>query len=92
MGLIVEAWAADVNRRGVLDESFLLGVAVEPHDGREAPTDRCPGSAELFEFAGKQLDLAAVHIEQPDAATFAPSEELAKVEGVGLPGATGVAG
>lgn len=54
--------------------------------------DGGPGPAALFELAGIQLDVGTVGIEQAQLTALAPGEELAQVEGVGLPGATRVAG
>jgi len=81
VGLVVQAGPADVHSRGVLDEPFLLGVAVEAHDGRQASADGGPGPAKFFELSGEQLDLGSVQVKQPHAAPPAPCEELAQVEG-----------
>jgi len=92
VGLVVQAGPADVHSRGVLDEPFLLGVAVEAHDGGQAPPDRGPCTAKFFELSGEQLDLGSVQVKEADAAPPAPCEELAQVEGVGLAGPARVAG
>jgi NADPH-dependent 2,4-dienoyl-CoA reductase/sulfur reductase-like enzyme len=40
VGFVVDPWAADVERRGMHDEGFLLGVTVEAVHGAQAPGDR----------------------------------------------------
>jgi hypothetical protein len=42
VGLLVDAQSTDVHRRGVLDDGFSFGVAVEPDDGARPAGDGMP--------------------------------------------------
>ena len=54
-GLIVDAGSADVYRRGVLDDAFFFGVAVEPDDRAQPTGNRRPRLAAILEVAGEAL-------------------------------------
>jgi len=45
MRLIIQARAADMSRRRVIEELLLDGVPVEPGDGTQPPGDGGPGTA-----------------------------------------------
>src|SRR5215470_9748909 len=45
MGLIVQAGAADMRGRGVIEQVFLHRIPVEPGDGAQPPGDGGPGPA-----------------------------------------------
>jgi hypothetical protein len=64
VGLVVDAGSADVDRRGLLDDAFLFGVAVEPDDRAQPASDRRPRHAAVFEFTGEALDVDAANFEQ----------------------------
>ena len=92
VGLVVDPRSADVHRRGVLDEAFLLGVAVEPDDRAQPAGDGGPGLAALFEVASEALDVDPADVEQTVVVFPAPGGELAQIEGVGVAGEATVAG
>ena len=64
VGLVVDPRSADVHRRGVLDDAFLFGVAVEPDDRAQPAGDGGAGLAAVFEVAGEALDVDAADVEQ----------------------------
>ena len=57
MGLMVDARAADVDCRGVLDDTFRFGVAVEADDRAQSAGDGGASLATVFEVAGEALDV-----------------------------------
>jgi hypothetical protein len=61
--LIVQTRATNVNPRRAREEALLLGVAVEPADGAQAPGDRGASAAALLEITGVTLDVGAPHRE-----------------------------
>jgi hypothetical protein len=91
-GLVVDFRSTDVDRRGVLDHPFLLGVAVEPDERAQPASHRGPRLATVFEFAGEALDIDAAHFEQAVLTLPAPRRELAQIQGVGVAGVAAVAG
>src|SRR6266516_4869171 len=91
-GFVVQAGPADVRGRGMLEEFFLDGVAVEPCDGAQAAGDGGPGAAAGFEIAGEELDVRAAGLEQAELVLLAPAGELAQVQLVGLAGQPAVGG
>jgi hypothetical protein len=82
MGLVVDAGPTDVHRRGVLDDAFLLGVAVEPDDRAQPAGDRRSGLAVIFEVAGEAFDVDAADVEQAAVVLPAPSGELTQIQRV----------
>ena len=92
VGLVVDARPADVHRRGVLDDTFFFGVAVEPDDRAQPAGDRGAGLAAVFEVAGEALDVDAADVEQAVVVLPAPGGELAQVQGVGVAGEAAVGG
>ena len=92
VGLVVDAWSADVHRRRVLDDAFLFGVAVEADDGAQPPGDGGACLAAVLEVAGEALDVDPADVEQAPVVLPAPGGELAQVEGVRLAGEAAVAG
>jgi hypothetical protein len=92
VGLVIDTWAADVHRRGVLDDAFLCGVAVEPDD-REQPTrHRRPRLAAVLELAGEAFDVDAADLEQAVLTLPAPGGELAQIQRVGVAGVAAING
>jgi hypothetical protein len=81
MRVIIQARAADMSRRGVI-EKLLHGIPVEPGDGAPAPGDGGPGPAAGFQVAGKALDVRAARLEQAQVPLLAPRRVLAQVQGV----------
>jgi hypothetical protein len=75
-----------------LEESLLLGVAVEPGHGAQSPGDGGASTAAIFEITGVALDVSAPHCEQAQGVLLAPGDELAQVQGVGVSGQAAVAG
>lgn len=57
-----------------------------------ADLSRRPGTPELLDLPGVQLDLGTAHLEQADAVVTAPADELAQIELLRLPGSARVAG
>jgi len=92
MGLVVDAWPADVHRRGMLDDTLLLGVPAEPDDRAQPASHRGPGPAAILEVAGEAFDVNASHVEQPVMVLPAPRGVLAQIQGVGVAGEAPVAG
>ena len=92
VGFVVQAGPADVCGRGMIEEFFLDGVAVEPGDGAQAAGNAGPGAAAGFEIAGEELDVGAAGLEQAELMLLAPAGELAQVQLVGLTGQPAVAG
>src|SRR5262245_23089531 len=72
--------------RGVVQQLFLDGVAVEACDGAEPPCDCGPRAAGRFEVAGEDLDVGAAGGEQPQLMAVAPGGVLTQVQGAGLAG------
>jgi hypothetical protein len=70
--------------RRVVDETFLLGVAVEPGDRAQPARDRGAGATVGFEITGEAFDVDPVRLEQPEVVLCAPVAVLAEVRGVGL--------
>jgi len=64
VGLVVDPGSADVHGRGVLDDAFLLRVAVEADDRAQAAADGGASLAAVFEVTGKALDVDSVDVEQ----------------------------
>ena len=90
--LVVQAGPADMGGRGVVEEFFLDGVAVEPRDGAQPAGDGGPGAAAGFQVAGEALDVGAAGLEQAELVLLAPAGELAQVQLIGLAGQAAVAG
>jgi hypothetical protein len=86
VGFVVQAGAADMRGRGMIEELFLERVAVEPGDGAQPAGDGGPGSAAGFQIAGKELDVRAAGLEQAELVLLAPAGELPQVQLVGLAG------
>ena len=62
--LVVQPGTADVRGRGVLEQFFLDGVAVEPGDGAQPAGDRGPGAAAGLQVAAEALDVGPAGLEQ----------------------------
>jgi hypothetical protein len=90
--LIVDPRPPHVGGRGVLEELFLNGVAVEPGDGTQPPGDGSAGAATCFQVAGEGLDVGAADGEQARGAGPAPGGELAQIQCVGLAGQAAIPG
>jgi hypothetical protein len=84
VGFVVDAQTADVDGRGVIEEFFFDGVAVEPGDGRQAPGDGDPGPPAGLEVAGEAFDVGTPGTEQVDAVLMAPAGVLAQIQLIGL--------
>jgi hypothetical protein len=69
-----------------------IGVAIEARHGGQPSSDRRPSAATGFEVAGEALEVAPAHAERTQAVLRAPRDELAQVQGVGLPGDSPVGG
>ena len=92
MALVVEPRAPDMHRRGDGHKALFLGVAVEAGDGSQPARHGGPGAPGLFERPDVQLDVCTAHGEKLQAVALAPGDELAEVEGLGVPGQASVAG
>lgn len=79
VGLVVDAWPADVHRRGMLDDAFFFGVPVEADDGAQPTSDHGPGLAAILEIASEALDVNAANIAHPLIVLPAPSGELTQI-------------
>ena len=90
--LIVQARAADMCGRGMLEQLFLHRVLVEPGDGAQPPGDRGPGPAAGLQVAGEALDVGAAGLEQAQVVLVALARILAQVQLVGFAGQAAVAG
>ena len=77
VGLVIDARPADVHRRRVLDDAFVLGVAEEPDDGAEPASDRGAGLAAVFEVAGVALDVDPADLEEVLVVLPAPGSDCA---------------
>src|SRR4249920_2449274 len=75
--LVVQTGPADMSGRGMAEEFFLDGVAVEPRDGAEPACDSGPGSAAGFEVAGEALDVRAAGLEQAQQVNWRRSSSYA---------------
>ena len=82
VGLVVDAGSADVHGRGVLDDAFLLGVAVEADHGAQPAADGGAGLAAVFEVTGEAFDVDSADVEQALVVLPAPGGELAQIERV----------
>jgi hypothetical protein len=89
--LIVQPGTADMSGRGVIEQVFFDGVAVEPGDGAQPPGDGGPGAATGFQVAGKALDVRAAGLEQTQVALLTPAGVLAQVQRVRLARQAGIA-
>jgi hypothetical protein len=81
-----------MHRRGDGHKALFLGVAVEAGDGSQPARHGGPGAPGLFERPDVQLDVCTAHGEKLQAVALAPGDELAEVEGLGVPGQASVAG
>ena len=79
VGLVVDPGSADVHGRGVLDDAFFLGVAVEADHGAQAAADGGAGLAAIFEVAGEAFDVDSADVEQVPVVLPAPGGELAQI-------------
>jgi len=61
---VIQARAADMNRRGVIEEFLFHGVLLEPGDGARPLGDGGPGPAADFQVTGKAFDVRAARLEQ----------------------------
>ena len=83
--------SANVDCRGVGDEAFLFGVAVEAGYRAQSPGDRRCRPTICLEFPSEGLDVAAPDLEQLEVPSAAERYELAQVQGVGVAGEAPVA-
>jgi hypothetical protein len=88
----IQARAADMNGRGMLEQLFLHRVLVEPRDGAQAAGDGRPRAAAGFQVAGEAFDVGAAHLEQAQVVLLAPGRVLAQVQRIRLAGQAGVTG
>src|SRR5438309_5006860 len=65
MRLVIQPRAPDMDRRRVLDHTFLLGIAKEAGDRAQAPRHRRPGLPFRFKITGETLDVDPPSSEQP---------------------------
>jgi hypothetical protein len=91
VGLVVNPRAADMHRRRVGDQAFLLWVAVETGDRAQPAGDRRCRPALRLELTAEGLDVTAADLEQAEMASFAERHELAEVQRVGVTGEAPVA-
>ena len=92
MRLAIKAPPPHVGCRGMVQQAFLDGVAVEPGDGAKPPGDGGAGTAAGFQIVGEALDVGAPYLEQEQVMLVAPACLLAQVQFVGLAGQAAVAG
>jgi len=78
MGLVVQAGAADMRRRGVSEQFFFDSVAVEPSNSAQSAGDGGPGPATGFQLPGEALDVGAARLEQAQLMLGAPAGVLAR--------------
>jgi hypothetical protein len=71
----------DVDCRGVLQQLFFDGVAVEPGDGAQPSRRGGPGLPRGLEVPTEALDVGPAGGEQGQAVAVAPGGELAQVQG-----------
>src|SRR5207237_4156488 len=82
--LVIEPRSPDVDRRRVVDETFLLGVAIQAGDRAEPPGHRRPGPPFRFEITA--LDVETPSSEQPEVTGRTPVHELPQSQRVSLAG------
>jgi hypothetical protein len=75
--LVVDARSTDVHRRGMGDDAFFSGVAVEADDRAQPAGHGGPGLAAVFEIAGEAFDVNPADVEQTVIVLPAPDSELA---------------
>jgi len=92
VGLVVDPRPADMGGRGAIEQLFLDRVLAGPGDGAQPPGDGGAGPASGFQVPGEALDVGTADGEQGHRAGPAPADELAQVQGVGLPGQAAVPG
>jgi hypothetical protein len=90
--LVVQARAANMGRRGALEEPLMLDVSVEPGDRAQPPSDGGASAAALLEIPGVALDVGAPHREQTQVVLLAPGDELPQIQCVRFSGQPAVAG
>jgi hypothetical protein len=78
LGLVVNPWPTDVHCRRMFDGTFVLGVAVEPDERAQPPSDGRPSLAAIFEITGEAFDVHAADLEQMPVVLPAPGRELGK--------------
>jgi len=78
VGLVVQAWPADMHRRRSLEQSFVDGVAVKRGDRAQSARDRRPRPTEI-QLTCEGFDVVAGDIKQRQLALLAPRRELAKI-------------
>jgi hypothetical protein len=76
----------------VLEQFLFDGVAVEPGDRAQPPSDRGASPAAGLHLAAEALDVGATRLEQMQPVLLAPSSEHAQVQRVGVAGQAAVAG
>lgn len=83
---VVDPRAADMDRRGVGNQAFLLGVAVEAGHGAQPPGDRRCRPIVRLELPSERFDVTAADLEQTQVAVIAERHELAEVQRIGVAG------
>ena len=71
--LVVKTRTADMDRRRVVDETFLFGIAIQTGDRAQPPGQRGPGLSFGFEMTGEALDVAPPSREQPEVMVATPA-------------------
>src|SRR5215472_11513658 len=84
--LIVQARAAYMRGRGMLEQVFLYRVLVEPGDGAQAAGNGGPGAAAGLHVPGEALDVSAAGLEQAKMMLLAPVGVLAQIQRIRLAG------
>ncbi len=92
MGFVVQPGAADVHRRGMVEQFFLDGVAVEAGHRAQPARHRGPGPADGLQRPAEGFDVGPAGVEEPQAVRGAPDGELAQVQAVGLAGLAAISG
>jgi hypothetical protein len=64
VGLIVQAGPADMDRRGMIEEILLHGIAVEAGDRAQPTSDRGVSWPSLLQCPGVGLDICTTRREQ----------------------------
>ena len=71
VGLVVDPWPADMDRRRMGDEAFLFGVAVEAGHGAQPSGDGGRRPTSGLEVPSEGLDVASADLEQAQVALVA---------------------
>jgi hypothetical protein len=91
VGLVVDPGPADMHRRRMGDQAFLLGVAVEAGHRAQPSGDRRGRPTLRLKFAAEGFDVAAADFEQLQMASVAEGDKLAELQRVRVAGQPSVA-